>query len=185
MIFIYPISHKADDTKNFFDTRDSGARERGVAWNYALTNHMKYFCFAVHDQVEKYKDYIFSLESDEARIAEVSGTVNGVRGNGGTQVVIPNNYIPSQPFDRILTRNNFYIAVIHRDGIRDYIEKCDNRPYMTANGPVALAENVITRMHLRRGWPLLYEQTVKGIPKIPVISILALFEQCLMNSLMN
>ena len=142
VIFIYPISHKADDTKNFFDTRDSGARERGVAWNYALTNHMKYFCFAVHDQVEKYKDYIFSLESDEARIAEVSGTVNGVRGNGGTQVVIPNNYIPSQPFDRILTRNNFYIAVIHRDGIRDYIEKCDNRPYMTANGPVALAENV-------------------------------------------
>ena len=32
-IFIYPISHKADDTKNFFDTRDSGATERAVTWN--------------------------------------------------------------------------------------------------------------------------------------------------------
>lgn len=142
VIFIYPISHKADDSKNFFDTRDSGARERGIAWNYALTNRMKYFCFAVHDRVEKYKDYIFSLESDETHIAEVSGTVNGTRGNGGTQVVIPNNYIPSQPFDRILTRNNFYIAIIHKDGIHDYIEKCDNRPYMTSDIPVTLAEDI-------------------------------------------
>ena len=30
VIFIYPISRKVDNTKNFFDTRDSGARERGV-----------------------------------------------------------------------------------------------------------------------------------------------------------
>ena len=64
-IFIYPISHKADDSKNFFDTRDSGANERAATWKYALDNGMKYFCLAVHDQVDKYKDYIFSLEGDE------------------------------------------------------------------------------------------------------------------------
>ena len=47
VIFIYPISRKVDNTKNFFDTRDSGARERDVAWNYALTHDLKYFCIAV------------------------------------------------------------------------------------------------------------------------------------------
>lgn len=61
VIFIYPISHKADDTKNFFDTRDSGAHERGVAWNYAISHNLKYFCFGVHDQVSRYVNYIFSL----------------------------------------------------------------------------------------------------------------------------
>ena len=87
IIFIYPISHKADNSKNFFDTRDSGARERGIAWNYAVEHHLKYFCFAVHDQVEKYNDYIFSLESEETRVATVSGTTNGTRSGPGTQVV--------------------------------------------------------------------------------------------------
>ena len=79
VIFIYPISRKVDNTKNFFDTRDSGARERGVAWNYALENRLKYFCTAVHDQFERYVDYAFSLECNEQRIAQVAGTVGGRR----------------------------------------------------------------------------------------------------------
>lgn len=140
VIFIYPISHKADDSKNFFDTRDSGAYERGVSWNYALENKLKYFCFAVHDQVEKYNDYIFSLECQEKIIEKVSGTLNGSRVGAGTQVVIPNDYIPNKQFERILTKNGFFIAVIHRDNIIDYIDKYDNRPYLIDNSFVELDE---------------------------------------------
>ena len=44
VIFVYPLVHKQDNTKNYFDTRDSGAYERGVAWNYAIANNLKYFC---------------------------------------------------------------------------------------------------------------------------------------------
>lgn len=140
VIFIYPISHKADDSKNFFDTRDSGAYERGVSWNYALQNKLKYFCFAVHDQVEKYKDYIFSLECQERIIEKVSGTLNGSRIGVGTQVVIPNDYIPNKQFERILTKNGFFIAVIHKSNIIDYIDKYDNRPYLIDNLLVDLDE---------------------------------------------
>lgn len=136
VIFVYPISHKQDDSKNFFDTRDSGARERGVAWNYAQTHNLKYFCLAVHDQVEKYKDYIFSLECDEHRIAEVSGTLNGSRNGRGTQVVIPTSCVPSKEFERIYTDNGFYIAVVHKDHIYDYLEQYDNRPYMDKTLPL-------------------------------------------------
>lgn len=140
VIFIYPISHKSDNSKNFFDTRDSGAYERGVSWNYALQNKLKYFCFAVHDQVEKYNDYVFSLECQEKIIEKVSGTLNGSRIGAGTQVVIPNDYIPNKQFERILTKNGFFIAVIHRDNIIDYIDKYDNRPYLIDESLIELDE---------------------------------------------
>lgn len=139
VIFIYPISRKVDNTKNFFDTRDSGPRERSVAWNYALENKFKYFCIAVHDQFERYIDYAFSLECNEQRIAQVSGTVDGRRrSDGGTQVVIPSNFIPSKPFERILTRLGFYIAVVHKDFLVNYLESFDNRPYMEQDNPVGI-----------------------------------------------
>lgn len=131
--YIYPISHKADNSKNFLDTRDSGAYERGVAWNYAIENKLKYFCFAVHDQVEKYADYIFSLECEERVIEKISGTLNGARVGTGTQVVIPNDYIPSKKFERIITKNGFFIAVVNKKNIIDYIEKYDNRPYLSSS----------------------------------------------------
>ena len=130
VIFIYPISHKSDDTKNFFDTRDSGASERGVTWNYALQNKLKYFCFAVHDQVGKYNNYIFSLECQEKIVEKVSGTLDGSRVGTGTQVVIPNDCLPNKQFERILTKNGFFIAVIHKDSVIDYINKFDDRPYL-------------------------------------------------------
>ncbi|URZ00278.1 McrB family protein [Clostridium felsineum] len=130
VIFIYPISHKSDDSKSFFDTRDSGAFEREITWNYALQNKIKYFCFAVHDQVTRYNDYIFSLECNEKTVEEVSGTKGGVRSGSGTQVVIPNDYVPHKAFERILTKNGFFISVIHKKCIFDYIEKYDNRPYL-------------------------------------------------------
>lgn len=140
VIFIYPISHKADDSKNFFDTRDSGPYERSVSWNYSLENKLKYFCVAVHDQVEKYNNYIFSLECQEKIIEKVSGTLNGARVGTGTQVVIPNDYIPNNQFERILTKNGFFIAVIHKDNIIDYIDKYDNRPYLIDDSLVELGE---------------------------------------------
>ncbi len=140
VIFIYPISHKADDSKNFFDTRDSGARERGIAWKYAVQNRLKYFCFAVHDQVPRYMDYVFSLECNEKTIAEVAGTKNGVRSGSGTQVVIPNNFAPNRAFERILTKNGFFISAIRKDSIYDYIEKYDNRPYLLDNHLIDLSE---------------------------------------------
>lgn len=130
VIFLYPISHKADDSKNFFDTRDSGARERNFAWDYALKHGLKYFCFAVNNQVGRYQDFIFSLECNESVISEVSGTLNGKRNGSGTQVVIPNDWAPQQAFHRIKTKNNFYIAAIRKDYIFDYMQIFDNRPYM-------------------------------------------------------
>lgn len=130
VIFLYPISHKADDSKNFFDTRDSGARERNLTWSYALKHGLKYFCFAVNNQVERYQDFIFSLECNESVISEVSGTLNGKRTGSGTQVVIPNDWAPQQDFHRIKTKNNFYIAAIKKDYIFAYMQIFDNRPYM-------------------------------------------------------
>lgn len=140
VIFIYPVSRKTDNTKNFFDTRDSGARERGVAWNYALENNLKYFCIAVHDQFERYADYAFSLECNEQRIAQVAGTVDGRRNGSGTQVVIPSDFVPSKPFERILTRFGFYIAVAHKDFLVNYLESYDNRPYMEQDAPVDIVD---------------------------------------------
>lgn len=141
VIFIYPISRKVDNTKNFFDTRDSGARERGVAWNYALENGLKYFCIAVHDQFERYADYAFSLECNEQRIAQVAGTVDGRRNGSGTQVVIPSDFIPSKPFERIKTRFGFYIGVAHKDFLVNYLESYDNRPYMEQDTPVDIPDD--------------------------------------------
>lgn len=141
VIFIYPISRKVYNTKNFFDTRDSGARERGVAWNYALENGLKYFCIAVHDQFERYTDYAFSLECNEQRIAQVAGTVDGRRNGSGTQVVIPSDFIPSKPFERIKTRFGFYIGVAHKDFLVNYLESYDNRPYMEQDTPVDIPDD--------------------------------------------
>mgnify|MGYP002678143302 CR=1 FL=1 len=134
VIFLYPISRKSDNSKNFFDTRDSGPFERGKAWEFANFNHLKYFCLAVHDQVDKYKDYIFSLECDEKRVAEVAGTINGRRADSGTQVVIPNDWEPDKKFERKITRLGFYVSAIHKDFINQYLEEFDNRPYMNVTG---------------------------------------------------
>ncbi len=161
VVFVYPISHKADDSKNFFDTRDSGARERGVAWNYAREQRFKYFCLAVHDQVEKFKDYIFSLECDEKRIAEVSGTLNGARNGSGTQVVIPKSCVPTKEYERIYTENGFFISVVKKDHLIDYLCKYDNRPYME-NGPlIELGSNT---EHKRLPDDFAYNRILFGAP---------------------
>lgn len=140
VVFLYPISHKTDDSKNFFDTRDSGAKERMIAWQYAINHNLKYFCFAVHDQVERYKNYIFSLECDENIIAEVSGTLNGKRSGSGTQVVIPNDFAPNKQIERIKTKNGFFITAIAKEQIFEYMQIFDNRPYMCMS---AFAKNTI------------------------------------------
>lgn len=130
IIFVYPLVHKQDNTKNYFDTRDSGAYERGVAWKYALDHGMKYFCFGVNDQVDKYSDYIFSLECNETKIEEISGTKDGSRNGPGNQIIIPNDYIPSEPFERIKNKLGIFISAVNKDKIWEYLDFYDNRPYL-------------------------------------------------------
>ena len=132
VIFTYPLVHKQDNTKNYFDTRDSGPHERAIAWNYALTYGYKYFCIGVNDQVEKYQNYVFSLECNEKSIEVLSGTEGGDRSltGSGNQIIIPNNFIPNKRFERIQNNLGTFISVIHVDALYDYLEKYDNRPYL-------------------------------------------------------
>ena len=130
VIFVYPLVHKQDNTKNYFDTRDSGAYERGVAWRYALQHGLKYFCFGVNDQVDKFSDYVFSLECNEKIIEKVSGTKDGERNGKGNQIIIPNDYIPYEKFERIKNRLGIYISAVRKDGLADYLSLYDNRPYL-------------------------------------------------------
>lgn len=131
VIFIHPLVHKQDNTKNYFDTRDSGAYERGVAWKYALKHGMKYFCFGVNNQVDKFNDYVFSLECNETIIEKISGTKNGSRNGPGNQIIIPNDYIPSDMFERIKNRLGIYISAVRKDGLYEYLKLYDNRPYLS------------------------------------------------------
>ena len=141
VIFVYPLVHKQDNTKNYFDTRDSGAYERGVAWKYALEHGLKYYCFGLNSSVDKYEDYIFSLECGEDEIETISGTKNGQRNGPGNQIIIPNNYVPKCLFDRITNKLGIYIAVIHKDKIYDYISMYDNRPYLKASAVVEIQKD--------------------------------------------
>lgn len=130
VIYVYPLVHKQDNTKNYFDTRDSGVTERIVAWNYANNNNYKYFCFGINTNVSRYNDYVFSLECDNNKLELISGTKNGKRNGKGNQIIIPNNYSPSGKFERFTNKIGVYIAVIHKDDLLDYMLKFDNRPYM-------------------------------------------------------
>lgn len=138
VIYVYPLVHKQDNTKNYFDTRDSGARERGIAWNYAITNNLKYFCLGVNDSVDKYVDYAFSLECDERTVEVISGTKNGDRNGPGNQIIIPNAYVPSKSFERIANKLGVYIAAIHKDKLHEYLVTYDNRPYMVDRAKVEI-----------------------------------------------
>lgn len=140
VIFVYPLVHKKDDTKTYFDTRDSGAAERAITWNYAITHNLKYFCLGVNDVVTKYKDYIFSLECSEPVIEKISGTSNGLRNGPGNQIIIPNGYIPAQKIDRLVNKLGVYISVIHKDFLKDYLSIYDNRPYMLESSTVDVHE---------------------------------------------
>ena len=148
VIFIYPISCKQSNKQNFFDTRDSGAKERAVTWEYAQKNNLKYFCLGVNEEQDRYKDYVLSLESDEKSISNISFRLSGTTGVTGTQVNIPNNFIPNQKFERVLTPKVFYIAAIRKDYIRDYIRFFDNRPYLDVNNQIDLEANGVERQEL-------------------------------------
>lgn len=161
IIFVYPLVHKQDNTKNYFDTRDSGAYERGIAWKYALDHGMKYFCFGVNDQVEKYSNYIFSLECDETKIEEISGTKDGARNGPGNQIIIPNDYVPSEPFERIKNKLGIFISAVNKDKIWDYLALYDNRPYLnkdTINIELEQEENPEERnKRLFRQWMKMHD----------------------------
>ena len=130
VIFTYPISCKNEYKQNFFDTRDSGALERKATWKYAYDNHMKYFCLGVNPEHEKYKDYVLSLESSEKQISDISFRHSDTSvTRTGTQVNIPNSFVPEGSFKRILTPNGFYISAIHRNHVKTYLSCFDNRPY--------------------------------------------------------
>lgn len=142
-VFVYPLVHKQDNTKNYFDTRDSGAYERGVTWNYAITNNMKYFCIGVNDTVDKYNDYSFSLECNESDIEKISGTLNGSRNGPGNQIIIPNDYVPSKGIERIANKLGIYITAVYKDNLLDYLTYYDNRPYMENSALANLDELVV------------------------------------------
>lgn len=143
VIFTYPLVHKKDNSKNYFDTRDSGPHERTKTWNYALAKKYKYFCLGVNDKVEKYNEYIFSLECNERTIEKLSGTVNGDRSSSssGNQIIIPNNYLPNKKFERIQNNLGTFISVIHVSALMDYLEKYDNRPYLLDDAIVSVDQN--------------------------------------------
>lgn len=148
VIFIYPISCKQSNKQNFFDTRDSGAKERVVTWEYAQKNNLKYFCLGVNEKQDRYKDYVLSLESDEKSISNISFRLSGTTGVTGTQVNIPNDFIPKQKFKRVLTPKGFYIAAIRKDYIKEYICFFDNRPYLDVNNQIDLEANGVERQEL-------------------------------------
>ena len=148
-VFVYPLVHKQDNTKNYFDTRDSGAYERGVTWNYAITNNMKYFCIGVNDTVDKYNDYSFSLECNESDIEKISGTLNGSRNGPGNQIIIPNDYVPSKGVERIVNKLGIYITAVHKDNLLDYLTYYDNRPYME-NAALANLDELVGDTYVER-----------------------------------
>lgn len=152
-VFVYPLVHKQDNTKNYFDTRDSGAYERGVTWNYAITNNMKYFCIGVNDTVDKYNDYSFSLECNESDIEKISGTLNGSRNGPGNQIIIPNDYVPSKGVERIANKLGVYITAVHKDNLLDYLTYYDNRPYMENSALANLDELDIDDSNVEREDP--------------------------------
>lgn len=130
VIFIYPISCKQNNKQNFFDTRDSGAKERGIAWQYAKDNSLRYFCLGFNEEQERYKDYVLSLESDENSISNISFRKVSDSEGTGTQVNIPNDFIPEGKFVRIRTPKGFFISAIKKEYADEYIRLFDNRPYM-------------------------------------------------------
>lgn len=140
VIFVYPLVHKKDNTKTYFDTRDSGALERAIAWNYAIEKKLKFFCIGVNDQVDKLKDYVFSLECSEAIVEKISGTLNGLRNGKGNQIIIRNNYIPHKNFDRIRSNLGIYISIIKKNELINYFNFFDNRPYMVEAATVDISK---------------------------------------------
>ena len=84
----------------------------------------------INDQVEKYKNYIFSLECNEKDIELLSGTEAGDRNGKGNQIIIPNDFTPNKSFQRIVNNLGTYIAVINKNDLISYLEKFDNRPYL-------------------------------------------------------
>lgn len=130
VIFISPVSYSEYNDKGFFDTRDSGAKERFITWSYARDKKLKYFCVAVQNSVDRYKDYIFSLECSEKQIQNCSGKVSyDERERTGTQVVIPRTFKPEKDFERILTEYGFYISASKRKTFLNYMNMFDNRPF--------------------------------------------------------
>ena len=152
VIFVYPLVHKQDNTKNYFDTRDSGAFERGVTWNYAIDNKLKYFCIGVNDTVDKYDGYAFSLECNESDIEKISGTINGSRNGPGNQIIIPNDYAPSKQVERIANKLGIYITAVHKDNLIDYLTFYDNRPYME-NAVLANLDELVDDTYVEREDP--------------------------------
>lgn len=133
VIFVSPLVHKVDGTKNYFDTRDSAPDARELVWNYAQKNNYKFFHLGLNDEVPKYKDYIFSLEADEDYVQKFSGTEHGERVGPGNQIIIPNDRIFTKNFERIQNKKDIYISVIHKSSLKEYLTFYDNRPYAGKN----------------------------------------------------
>ena len=133
VIFISPLVHRVNGTKNYFDTRDSAPVARELMWNYAQKNNYKFFHLGINDEVPKFIDYVFSLEADEDFVQVFSGTVHGERVGPGNQIIIPNDRIFTKNFERIQNKKDIYISVIHKSSLKEYLTFYDNRPYAGKN----------------------------------------------------
>ena len=95
---------------------------------------IKFYCEKTGtDHTKHHNDYVFSLECNEIIIERISGTKDGSRNGPGNQIIIPNDYVPQERFERIQNRLGIYISAIRRDGLSDYIKLYDNRPYLAEN----------------------------------------------------
>ena len=168
VVFVYPLVHKQDNTKNYFDTRDSGAYERSVAWKYALANKLKYFCLGINDSVDKYVDYAFSLECNESTIEKISGTKDGMRNGPGNQIIIPNDYVPQRSFERIANRLGIYISAIKKERLWSYLETYDNRPYMAQQEPEPDIQDDVVEDEYTRAAKIINDHVTEAGFEIPV-----------------
>lgn len=140
VIFVQPIGAKKENRQIWLDTRDSGAEARRKTWSYAQENNLKYFMLAFNHENERFRDYVLSLESSENAISRISYRRSEKTGATGTQVNIPNNFIPEGDFKRERTPQGFYISAIHKNCILQYMQYFDNRTYMDSDQEDAIVD---------------------------------------------
>lgn len=141
VIFIMPLGENTSSPKIYFDIRDSGAEKFVAAWKYAEQNNLKFFCLGVKDEIEKYKNYIISVEADIYTVLKVSGLEYGRRSGAGTQLNVPSSLLPEGNITRAKSNKfDIFFAVIKKDYIFTYLEVFDNRLFQFINSTIQTLE---------------------------------------------
>lgn len=123
--FLMAVGYNTREQKPYFDVRDSGAKKRIIAYNYAKEHNLKYFILGLRPEV--YGNYVFSLECPEDIIQKTSGNIGATRGSVGNQIHFLKTFQPTRGFERIRTKKGIYISCIHKDSLESYFSMYDNR----------------------------------------------------------